>query len=182
MGNRSARLFAAVAFTPREKKELFAVSQLLRSKCDAGRFPAPELLHVTLHFFGQTDLGRLGAIEAAMRRTAGGVAPFFMATGRAGTFGRGDAAVLWLGIGEGAEALRALQARLEKALDEEGFPPEGRAFKAHVTLGRDVKMNCSAGEIELPAVRLNVSGITLMESTQQGGKLEYVPLLAVPFR
>jgi hypothetical protein len=34
----------------------------------------------------------------------------------------------------------------------------------------------------LPQVSLRVSGITLMESTQAGGKLEYVPLLSVPFR
>jgi 2'-5' RNA ligase len=179
---RSARLFAAVAFAPEEKRELHSVSQLLKDKCLSGRFPAPELLHITLHFFGQTDLGRLGAIEAAMRRAAGGVAPFSMATGRAGTFGRGDSAVLWLGIGEGAEALRALQARLEKTLGEEGFPPEGRAFKAHVTLGRDVKLNCDIGEIELPQVKLKVSGITLMESTQRGGRLEYIPILVIPLR
>lgn len=179
---RSARLFAAAAFTPAEKRELFTIAQPLRAQCAVGRFPAPELLHITLHFFGQTDVGRLGAIEAAMRRAAGGVAPFSMATSRAGTFGRGDSAVLWLGIGEGAGELRALQQRLEKALEEEGFPPEGRAFRAHITLGRDVKLNCSAGEIELPAVQLKVNGITLMESTQRSGKPEYVPLIATPFR
>jgi RNA 2',3'-cyclic 3'-phosphodiesterase len=170
-------LFLAVAFTPAEKRALYSISQLLRTNCTAGRFPARELLHITLHFFGQTPLDRLSDIEAAMRQAAVNSMPFTMTTGRAGTFGRGDSAVLWLGISEGAGELKQLQARLEKALAEKGFAPEGREFKAHITLGRDVKINGNAGDIELPEVSLNVSGITLMESTQANGKLEYVPLI-----
>jgi 2'-5' RNA ligase len=178
---RNARLFLAVSFTPAEKRELYSISQILRTNCTAGRFPAQELLHITLHFFGQTPLDRLNDIEAAMRQAAADSKPFILTTGRAGTFGRGDSAVLWLGIGEGAGELRALQARLEKALEEKGFAPEGREFRAHITLGRDVKISGNSGDIELPKVTLNVSGITLMESTQASGKLEYVPLLIIDF-
>jgi 2'-5' RNA ligase len=174
-------LFLAVAFTPAEKRELYSISQSLKSHCLAGRFPAQELLHITLHFFGQTPLDRLGDIEAAMRQAAANSTPFAMTTGCAGTFGRGDSAVLWLGIGEGSGELRELQARLEKALEEKGFAPEGREFRAHITLGRDVKINGNAGDIELPKVTMNVSGITLMESTTASGKLEYMPLLAIYF-
>ena len=154
---------------------------MLKAKCSAGRFPAESLLHITLHFFGQTPLERLGDIESAMKQAASGLKPFEMATGRAGTFGRRDSSVLWLGIEGGAGELRELQAGLEKALTEKGFPSEGREFKAHITLGRDVRMIGSAGEIELPSVNLHVGGITLMESTQASGRLEYIPLLSVPF-
>jgi 2'-5' RNA ligase len=174
-------LFAAVAFTPAEKQELHSISQLLRGKCSTGRFPAPELLHITLHFFGQTKLDRLREIEDAMRQAAADSKPFSMTTGKAGTFGRGDSSVLWLGIDGGAGELRELQARLEKALGEKEFAPEGREFRAHITLGRDVKMAGNAGEIELPKVNLNVTGITLMESKQALGILEYLPLLTIPF-
>lgn len=179
---RSARLFAAVSFTPAEKRELAAIAQTLRGKCSAGRFPAESLLHITLHFFGQTPLDRLRDIEEAMKLAAAGTAPFALTTERAGTFGRKDSAVLWLGIGSGAEELRALQAALEKALAEKGFPGEGREFKAHITLGRDILFSGIPGAVELPQAVLKVNGITLMESTQAGGKLEYVPLLSVPFR
>lgn len=180
--NRTARLFAAVSFTPAEKKALSDIAQTLRGHCAAARFPAPELLHVTLHFFGQTSLDSLAAIESAMRKAAASAKPFEMATGSAGTFGRGDSAVLWLGIDSGSEELKALQAGLETALAENGFSPEGRAFKAHITLARDVKFQGNPGEVILPAVDLNVAAITLMESTQARGRLEYVPLITVPFK
>jgi 2'-5' RNA ligase len=178
---RSARLFAAVAFSPAEKKDLYSVSQLLKSKCSAGRFPAEALLHVTLHFFGPTPLDRLSDIESAMKQAAAGLKPFSMTTGRAGTFGRKEGAVLWLGIEGGAGDLRGVQAKLEQALGEKGFAPEGRDFKAHITLARDVRLDGSAADIELPSMQLQVSGITLMESTQATGRLEYVPLLVAPF-
>jgi 2'-5' RNA ligase len=179
---RSARLFAAAAFSPAEKRELYSVSQILEKHCASGRFPPQELLHVTLHFFGQTPLDRLPDIEAAMKSAAAGCEPFTMSTGRAGTFGRGDSSVLWLGIGAGADQLKTLQARLEKALEAEGFPPEGREFKAHITVGRDVKPGGDIRQIDLPKVELRVGGITLMESTQASGRLEYMPLLTAPFK
>lgn len=179
---RSARLFAAVSFTAAEKKELAGIAQALRGHCAAARFPAPELLHITLHFFGQTPLDRLSDIEEAMRQAAANHEPFTMATGRAGTFGGRDSSVLWLGIGEGAEELKALQAGLEKALAEKGFALEGRAFKAHITLARDVKFQGNPAEVELPVAALQVNGITLMESTQARGRLEYMPLVGVPFK
>jgi RNA 2',3'-cyclic 3'-phosphodiesterase len=178
---RSARLFAAVKFTPAEKKQLSAAAEHLRNGGAAGRFAAPELLHITLHFFGQTPLDKLGAIETAMGRAAA-FSPFTLATGRAGTFGRSNASVLWLGLGEGEAELKALQAALEKSLQAEGFATEARAYQAHITLARDARCASLISEIELPAVRLAVGGITLMESTQTSGRLEYTPLLEVPFQ
>ena len=177
---KSARLFAAVSFADGERAALAAAAGLLRGRCSAGRFTAPELLHVTLHFFGQTKLDRLGDIEAAMRQAASACEPFAMATGRAGIFGRGDRAVLWLGVDRGAGDLKALQARLSAALAERGFPPEDRPFRAHITVARDVAFGGSPASVDLPEVPLAASAITLMESTTAGGRLEYRPLLAVP--
>lgn len=178
---RSARLFAAVSFTPAEKQALAASAQALRGLCAAGRFPDPALLHITLHFFGQTPLEKLNDIETAMGLAAAGASPFTLATGRAGAFGRDGSAVLWLGIGEGATELKALQAALERELHGRGFPAEAREFKAHITVGRDVRFVGSPAEVALAPTRIAVNAITLMESTQAGGKLEYVPLLHVPF-
>jgi 2'-5' RNA ligase len=179
---RAARLFAAVAFTGAEKRALAAAARPLRELCAGGRFPPEQLLHITLHFFGQTPLDRLPAIESAMERAARGISPFDLTTGRAGTFGRGNAAVLWLGVDGGADRLRALRAALEAALREEGFPPENREFRAHITLGRDVRLGGSPAGVELPGVTLRVGGVTLMESTTASGRLDYVPLVFTPFQ
>lgn len=177
---RSARLFAAISFSPAEKAELFTLSQRLKEKALSGRFTEQALLHITLHFFGQTELNKLSNIESAMKKAATGTQPFALVTGRAGTFGRRDSAVLWLGIDDGATELKALQAKLETALAAAGFPIESREFKAHLTVARDVRLAGTAGEIGLPKATLKANGITLMESTTQSGRLEYVPLLNIP--
>lgn len=178
----TARLFAGVDFTTEEKQELYGLSARLRQHCRAGRFPPAELLHVTLHFFGRTPLDRLHDIEKAIHEAARGRAPFTLTTGRAGTFGRRDSAVLWLGVGGEAGALNALQAALEGALFARGFARENRAFRAHITLGRDVAVVGNIGEVELPGVSLHANAVMLMESTQRSGRLEYVPLLRVPLQ
>jgi RNA 2',3'-cyclic 3'-phosphodiesterase len=179
---RSARLFAAAAFTPAEKKELNTAGQLLRNRCAVGRFTPEQLLHITLHFFGQTPLDRLADIEAALQQASRDVAPFTMTTGSFGTFGRRESSVLWLGVDSGASELASFQAKLEKALEAVGFTPEGRAFKAHITLARDVRFDGNTPEIDLPKVPLHVNGVVLMESTTASGKLDHLPLLSVPFR
>jgi 2'-5' RNA ligase len=178
---KSARLFAAVSFTTAEKEALAALSRELRQHCRGGRFPEPALLHITLYFFGQTELNRLPSIEAALRQAAAGTRPFALSTGHAGCFGRRDSAVLWLGLQRGAAELTALQASLVAALSEQGFAPEGRAFRPHITIGRDVSFDGKVEELDLPGVALQVKGITLMESTQAGGKLNYLPLFQAVF-
>ncbi len=177
---RSARLFAAVSFTPGEKRGLEETTRDFRSRGASGRFVAPELFHITLHFFGQTDLALLPAIEAAMRQTAARHRPFTMVTDRAGSFGRDGRAVLWLGIGQGAKELTALQADLERALAAQGFPIETKPFKAHITVARDGAFPKELSALALPETRLACPAITLMESTAGNGPLRYVPLLTIP--
>lgn len=176
----SARLFAAVAFSQEEKARLAEAAQLLRGVCPSGRFIRPELLHITLHFFGETPLARLAAIEAAIRQAASACQGFSMATGRAGLFGRDGRAVLWIGIGQGAEALKGLQAQLATALAGQGFPLESRPFRAHITVARDVSASGTPAALMLPEIQLQANAITLMESTTASGRLEYRPLLAIP--
>ena len=44
--------------------------------------------------------------------------------------------VVWLGLGGDVLPLTQLFYRLEKAFAALGYPPEGRAFNPHLTLGR----------------------------------------------
>src|SRR5262249_30259336 len=44
--------------------------------------------------------------------------------------------VLWAGITGGLRELGLLAADVERACEPLGFPPEGRPFRGHVTLGR----------------------------------------------
>jgi 2'-5' RNA ligase len=50
---------------------------------------------------------------------------------------RGSVSVLWLGVGDGAREMIALQALVTQRLAALGFPPEDRPYTPHLTLARN---------------------------------------------
>ncbi|HEV2448853.1 MAG TPA: RNA 2',3'-cyclic phosphodiesterase [Thermoplasmata archaeon] len=99
--------------------------------------PARIEEHLTLHFFGDLPEERAGAIPAALTSAAQEGAPFSIELRGIGAFPtRERPRVLWVGVGEGAEPLVALQGRIEAALAAVGLPGERRPFQPHVTLFR----------------------------------------------
>jgi len=101
-----------------------------------GRIVSPERWHLTLRFLGDTPPDALERLrEALSAEDLGGRTT--LAFDRLGAFPRADrASVLWLGVGEGAQALRALAGKAEAAAQRAGFPAEARAFAPHLTLAR----------------------------------------------
>src|SRR5262249_29742163 len=96
-----------------------------------------ENFHLTLRVLGAIGETTLGQVRDAMATAAGATAPFTVAVGGFGGFPTARAPrVLWLGLTAGGESLAGLHARLEAALAARGIPPEGRAFHAHLTVGR----------------------------------------------
>ncbi|HYF91197.1 MAG TPA: RNA 2',3'-cyclic phosphodiesterase [Symbiobacteriaceae bacterium] len=93
--------------------------------------------HFTLKFLGEVEAAAAARAMAAVRRAAAGAAPFSAAMRGLGCFpGPVRPSVLWAGVAEGADGLGQLAARVEQELAREGFPPERRPFKPHLTLGR----------------------------------------------
>jgi 2'-5' RNA ligase len=98
---------------------------------------ATDNLHITVKFLGQVPLPRLGEIGDAVGRAVTGAQPFDLAIQGLGAFPTATRPrVVWAGLGDGAEPLGALAARVEDALAALGFEREARAFSPHVTLGR----------------------------------------------
>jgi 2'-5' RNA ligase len=91
--------------------------------------------------------------------------------------------VLWLGL-EGPPALELLQDRLERAGEAIGFPPEGRPFRPHVTLGRvreghRVPPN-ALEEYEVERLPLLAEELVLYESLLSSQGPRYEPRLTLP--
>ncbi|MGE5152393.1 MAG: RNA 2',3'-cyclic phosphodiesterase, partial [Bdellovibrio bacteriovorus] len=93
-------------------------------------------LHHTLRFIGPLDQEARGRVERAAE-TVQGQAPVYLRIERVGHFAR--ARVLWAGPAAPGEGLIELVARLEEALVAQGFAPEPRPFRAHITLARKVR-------------------------------------------
>jgi 2'-5' RNA ligase len=98
------------------------------------RWVAPESLHLTLRFIGEVGGHEAEDIDAAL---SGIHFPRFPLT-LAGLGEFGDDRRLrsvWVGV-DPNEQLERLQAKVEKAVQRAGQPPEKRKFKPHVTLAR----------------------------------------------
>lgn len=94
-------------------------------------------LHLTLKFLGDTPATEIGAIVAAVRQAAASIEPFDIEIRGAGAFPDAHRPrTLWLGGGEGDDAMARLAEAVDAALDPLGFPRERRRFQTHLTIGR----------------------------------------------
>jgi 2'-5' RNA ligase len=109
----------------------------LRDALPEARWSRPEGRHLTLKFLGEVADERVGAVGEAVAEAASRHAGFDAAFADLGGFPTlRRPRVLWIGIGEGADALGALAADVEASLQRLGFPGEDRPFRGHFTLAR----------------------------------------------
>jgi 2'-5' RNA ligase len=101
------------------------------------RWVRAEGIHLTLKFLGDTPTDRLPDIKqvlATVSRHAPACA--FTAEGLGCFPNTHRPRVVWVGIREPTGRLEALQGAIEEVVAPLGFPPEGRNFSPHLTLGR----------------------------------------------
>lgn len=135
--NGSHRIFVAVALDAPLRE---AITDLERRLEDAGarlRWVKPDNLHFTLRFLGHISDAQLNRVKTATREAAEGVTAFGIGLAGVGAFPNARRPkVVWVGIGEGADTLRDLAARLDDTLARQRFPKEPRGFQPHLTLAR----------------------------------------------
>jgi RNA 2',3'-cyclic 3'-phosphodiesterase len=186
-GDREPRLFVAVPLDEAAVAALTAVVEGVRSGIEDGRgirWVRLEGLHLTLRFLGPTAPGRVDDVAEAVREAAEGQAPIRMEIAGAGAFPpRGRPRALWFGLADGADALTALAARLDDALERRGWDREDRPFRAHVTVARTDGARSgatAASALRAAAAELRVTStadrVVLFESITGGGPARYVAL------
>jgi 2'-5' RNA ligase len=104
-------------------------------------------VHITLKFFGQIPEAQVEPIVHAASRIAAAQAPFSLKVTGAGAFPTVNSPrVVWLGVGGDLAVMGGFYRKLEEAFAALGFPPEGRLFAPHLTLGR---VKSPRGRLEL---------------------------------
>lgn len=147
---------------------------------------APPNLHVALKFLGGVDEARLPEVEAAVAAAASGYGAFPLPIRGLGAFPSATRPrVIWAGAP--AEALVPLAAAVDARLVRLGFPAEGRAFAAHVTLGRvrEPRRDATlAGALAAGAARefgtVAVDRVSLMRSDLSPRGARYTELRGFP--
>ncbi|MBI2882294.1 MAG: RNA 2',3'-cyclic phosphodiesterase [Candidatus Methylomirabilis oxyfera] len=182
------RAFVAANLNPDLKAALAMVQDRLKAtRADVG-WVRPENLHLTLKFLGQVEEDCIGAIGEAIAAAATGSGPVHLVFQGLGAFPRPrEARVVWTGLSHGSEALAALQARIEAALESLGFAREARRFTAHLTLGRvrgpARREQLARAITEAPAEALGemvLDRIELMKSDLSAGGARYSILQSFP--
>ncbi|MDW8289126.1 MAG: RNA 2',3'-cyclic phosphodiesterase [Armatimonadota bacterium] len=133
------RLFFAVLLDDHTRRRVALVQETMKRSLAGQRIAwvTEENLHLTLRFLGEQDeKGARCAIEAG-HSVARQLSPFHFTVRGAGVFpDPRHARVLWVGVEEPAEPLYQLARHLENALRRQGFPPEDKPFRSHITLAR----------------------------------------------
>lgn len=130
------RAFIAIDLDASLKEAIQALVRSLRSERADVRWVSAAGMHLTLKFLGPVEEGRVARIGDIMSGVVRGRRPFPLRLMGTGAFpDERRPRVLWVGFAA-EPALLDLQAALDRALAEEGFEPERRAFLPHLTLGR----------------------------------------------
>jgi 2'-5' RNA ligase len=169
------RLFVALNLPDAVRRALWTAAAPVRELRLPVKWVRPEGIHVTLKFLGEVPDAREPELRAALARAAVGGRALPLVVGGFGAFpGFERPRVIWAGL-EPDPALELLQHRVEQEFGPLGFPPDGRPFRRHLTLGRAARdarpQPCEGLEQTLVALRHQetalVGAVDLMQSVLQ---------------
>ena len=133
------RAFIAIPLPHPLLDRLSALQRQLESQIPSRsvRWVRAESIHLTLKFLGDTPTERLPDIKRALTAVARHAPACTFTVGELGCFPNPRRPrVVWVGVQEPTGRLAALQDAIEEVMAPLGYPPEGRGFTPHLTLGR----------------------------------------------
>ena len=176
----SIRAFVAVEINSETREALTEIQATLRNAGAHVAWVAPENLHVSLAFLGDTVTDLIPRLAHILDDVAALTPPFPFDVANLGAFGRPDSPrVIWAGVKKG-EPLTVLQRRVADDLRGLGIALETPEFVPHLTLGRvRSSRGCrplidalrSTGEIVFGHVE--ASRVVLMRSVLASGGAQY---------
>lgn len=132
----AGRLFVGVPLAEEARRAIDEHLRRLMPDGVPGRLVPAANWHLTLRFLGATRVDQLAAIVRHLRAAELGAA-FEVGFGGMGAFSRPRSArVLWIGLTDGMERMKALARTAEDAARAAGFAAEEKSFKPHLTLSR----------------------------------------------
>jgi RNA 2',3'-cyclic 3'-phosphodiesterase len=185
---RPLRLFVAVLLNEATRVSLAATIERLRTEAPRVAWVRTENLHLTLKFLGTVADPLVEPVREALGAAAARAGPFDLTLEGLGAFpGHSRPRVIWAGVAAGHEAATALAGLVDAALAPLGFPPEGREFSPHVTLGRVREPRRDEALSRLVSASkttrfgsVRVRAITLMRSELSPRGAHYTEMAAMP--
>jgi RNA 2',3'-cyclic 3'-phosphodiesterase len=131
------RLFIASPLTSEIEQMLAEIIFNLKQNRGRVRWVDAKNIHLTLKFLGDTEENKVEAIKKAIKDVSSRHQKIDSVIDKVGVFPNiNRPRVIWAGLSENIEQLKALADETEDAMAELGFEKEKRPFKSHLTLGR----------------------------------------------
>ncbi len=178
MSDELVRAFFAIDLDAAARAAALGVLHALREAPGGGavRWVQPEGLHVTLHFLGNIERAQATLLARAVGEEVRGIAPFDLVLGAACLFPSARRPrVVALDV-KPEEPVAELAAAVERGVAREGFEPEGRPFRVHLTLGRIRKGGGPDPSGVAAAVSSPVEEVVLFRSELSRSGARYTPL------
>lgn len=133
----SLRTFVAIETSLKVRGHVVRLIERLRRTEAKVKWVAVDNLHLTLKFLGDVREAEIANVCQTVKQAVMGGRSFLLEVCGAGAFPNpARPRTVWIGVGLGVEQVCQLQAEVESALKQLGFPREGRRFRPHLTLGR----------------------------------------------
>src|SRR5262245_61898497 len=136
------RVFIAIGLPGSIQQELAALQRDLKNVTNSARWVAPDSIHLTLKFIGETPEHRIPEIDSALLGLTW--KPFTVSVRGIGFFpGTRSPRVFWAGLE--APPMEGLAQEVDARMERLGFEKEKRAFRPHLTLARarDMRIDSS---------------------------------------
>lgn len=177
------RCFIAIELPPEIHQKLGLVIERLSQRKIGVRWVRAQNIHLTLKFLGEIPHSKVENVIRILKIEAQRFKPFNIQVEGLGIFPNARRPrVVWVGV-KAPPDLSNLYMGIEAACKTIGFPPEGRDFSPHLTLGR-VQQSATPDEVRrLSEVVENdtvgslggvsVEGLSLFRSDLKPGGAEY---------
>lgn len=179
MNDERVRSFVAFTIAAEVKAAIGDLSRAMRTKpgAEALRFVRPEIVHLTVRFFGDLDRKQLEKARHAVRNLHRAWTPPAISIGPIGAFPNPRRPqILWVGVDDPAGELAELAAVTDRAIRLVGFGPADKPFVGHMTLARVARGRQVADLATLtagltpPDGPLTIESITLFRSDLRGAE------------
>ncbi len=181
------RAFIAVPLPETIRVALAELSDRLARGWPPGavRWAGPEKLHLTLRFLGDTQEDRVGSIAAGLDVLAADQPEFDLRLTSVGVFPNARRPrVIWVGLADEENELRALHRSVEEMMCRLGWEPAPHRFKPHLTVGR-VRHKAQPRDPQWvqspPKLGFRVEGMDLIQSRLSSAGAEYTCLHRASF-
>lgn len=167
---KQIRTFLAIELSAEIRSYLFQSGQKMMGDLPRKvvRWVAPENMHLTLRFLGDTPENLLPKISAELDAITSQHQPFNLHLDQLGCFpNQKRPRVIWASLDGKLAPLYAIQNKIESAVQTLGWKREKRPFRPHLTLGRVKDPNQAFRLLwtqQLEKKEFSVSAIYLIES------------------